>query len=119
MPPKVEVSRTFERPMKAYDPCRPRPREYPDSSATTPTWPVPGFTFRQRRIDWAARPAAHLGRGGSRGSCRVRTALRRPSRVGQSGLGGWLQDPAEGGALADDLPEVLLGADLLLQLVGV
>ena len=26
-----------------------------------------------------------------------------------------LEDPAQGGALADDLPEVVLGADLLLQ----
>src|SRR5204863_4615365 len=37
-----------------------------------------------------------------------------------SGIGGGdrldlLQDPAEGGTLADDLPEVLVGADLRLQ----
>src|SRR5438477_634285 len=96
-----------------------------------------GNTFRRKYRSLRKRLSATSGPG--RGSWRPPGARPRPAgaEVGQGprnqflpgtglpenedrGIGGGdgldlLQDPAEGAALADDLPEVLVGADLLFQ----
>ena len=77
----------------------------------------PGGDGRAVELDeGAVPPRAQLVQGaGDEFLARARFAPNEHGGVGGGDGLDLLQDPAQGGALADDLPEVVLGADLLLQ----
>ncbi len=77
----------------------------------------PGGDGRAVELDKGPLPAGAEVVQGPRDEFLARARLAKNEDGGVGGSDGLdlLQDVAEGGALPDDLPEVVLGADLLLQ----